>query len=142
MTELNYTPVPNKIRVCHYPNVPCQPFIVEVDNEREANLIVETLALQHLWLYENKMIPDYNNVITIEMWDENEDNYSYVFGEKTFDSPISFKNYLKKLPELKGQDLEQIIFENTINSKGAWVEYYNFLEEKDWEEFVQTYFEK
>lgn len=101
MTELNYTPVPNKIRVCHYPQVPCQPFIVEVDNEREAYLIVETLALQHLWLFENNFIPDYCNAIIVEMWDD-------IDGEGDF----------------------------------GWVDYYNFLEEKDWEEFVQTYFEK
>ena len=96
MTELNYTPVPNRIRVCHYPQVPCDPFRVGVNSEWEAYLIVETLAKQHLWLYENKMIPDYCNAIIVEMWD----------------------------------------------TEDGWVDYYNETEVMDWEEFVQTYFEK
>ena len=96
MTELNYIPILNKIRVCHYPQVPCQPFRVGVNNEWEAYLIVETLAKQHLWLFENKMIPDYCNVITVEMWD----------------------------------------------AEDGWVDYYNETEGMEWEEFVQTYFEK
>lgn len=72
MTELNYTPVPNKIRVCHFPQVPCKPFIVEVENEREAYLVEQALANQHLWLFDNGIIPDYCNAITVEIWDENE----------------------------------------------------------------------
>ena len=71
MTELNYIPVPNKIRVCHFPQVPCKPFIVEVNNEREAYLVEQALANQHLWLYDNDFIPDYCNAITVDMWDEN-----------------------------------------------------------------------
>lgn len=71
MSELNYTPVPNKIRVCHFPQVPCKPFIVEVNNEREAYLIEQVFANQHLWLFDNGMIPDYSNAITVEIWDEN-----------------------------------------------------------------------
>lgn len=72
MSELNYTPVPNRIRVCHFPQVPCKPFIVEVENEKEAYLIEQALVNQHLWLYDNDFIPDYCNAITVDMWDENE----------------------------------------------------------------------
>ncbi len=142
MTELNYTPVKNRLRVCHFPQIPCKPFIVEVNNEREAYLIEQVFANQHLWLFENKMISDYCNAIIVEIWDEEEDTCSYVYGEKTFDSLLSFKNFLKKLPELKGQDLEQIIFNNTVHSKGTWVDYWNETEEMDWDEFVQTYFKR
>lgn len=104
MTELNYTPVKNRLRVCHYPQVPCEPFIVEVNNEREAYLIAETLANQHLWLYNNKFIPDYCNVITVEMWE----------GELDHDGDLFYD----------------------------WVDYYNESECMDWDEFVQTYFER
>jgi hypothetical protein len=61
------------LRVCHFPQVPCSPFIVEVQNEREAFLISETLATQHFWLFQNKFIPDYSNSIVIEMFETEED---------------------------------------------------------------------
>lgn len=63
----------NKLRVCHYPQIACKPFIVEVKDEEQAYLIQETLANQHLWLYENNFMPDYANVINVEMYDENID---------------------------------------------------------------------
>lgn len=64
--------VNNKLRVCHFPQIPCEPFIVEVKDEFEANLIVETLANQHLWLFDNNFIPDYSNVITVDMFENGE----------------------------------------------------------------------
>ena len=65
--------VKNKLRVSHFPQIPCKPFIVEVKDEEQALLIRETLANQHLFLFDNNFIPDYSNIITIEMWDENSD---------------------------------------------------------------------
>ena len=65
--------ITNKLRVLHYPQVPCKPFIVEVKDEEQALFIGETLANQHLFLFDNNMIPDYSNVITVEMWEENSD---------------------------------------------------------------------
>jgi len=62
--------VKNKLRVVHIPQVPMDGFTIEVKNEREAFLIEETLANQHLFLYENDVIPDYSNVICVEMWDD------------------------------------------------------------------------
>jgi len=65
--------VKNRLRVSHFPQIPCEPFSVEVRNEREAYFISETLANQHLFLFKNRMIPDYSNVILVEMWDEDSD---------------------------------------------------------------------
>jgi len=65
--------VKNKLRVLHYPQVPCTPFFVDVKDEEQAYLIQETLAEQHLFLYENNMIPDYSNIICVVMWDEDAD---------------------------------------------------------------------
>lgn len=62
--------VKNKLRVCHYPQIPCKPFTVEVKDEEEAYLISNILATQHLFLFHNKMISDYSNIILIEMLDE------------------------------------------------------------------------
>ena len=63
--------VPNKLRVLHYAQVPCEPFIVEVKDEEQARLIIVTLSNQHLFLYKKNIIPDYSNAILVEMWEEN-----------------------------------------------------------------------
>ena len=65
--------VKNKLRVIHIPQVPMEGFKVEVRNEREAFLLQNTFANQHLWLLEKNVIPDYCNVILVEMWDEDLD---------------------------------------------------------------------
>lgn len=62
--------IKRKLRVCHIPQVPMKPFIVEVRDEREAYLIDNALAQQHLFLFENNVIPDYSNVIFVEYLDE------------------------------------------------------------------------
>ena len=63
----------NKLKVLHYPQVPCMPFEVHVENEREAYLIQGTLANQHLFLFDNNFIPDYANIISVVMYDEDSD---------------------------------------------------------------------
>lgn len=68
-----FTKVKNKLRVCHFAQVPCKPFVVEVADEYEAKKMVDTLAQQHLFLYKNKIIPDYANMIGVEMWEDNFD---------------------------------------------------------------------
>lgn len=80
--------ITNKMRVCHFPQVPCKPFIVMVKNEQEAHKIEMVLAEQHLFLFANNIIPDYSNVITVEMWDddmepdENGENWTDYFNEE------------------------------------------------------------
>ena len=64
--------VKNKLRVVHFPQVgSCkESFKVEVKDEEQAFLILNTLANQHLWLEKNRIIPDYSNDIFVEMYDE------------------------------------------------------------------------
>lgn len=64
--------VNNKLRVAHYPQIPCKPFIVAVKDEEQAYLISETLADQHLFLYDNNFIPDYSNIILVQMYEDGE----------------------------------------------------------------------
>lgn len=71
--------VNNKLRVLHYPQVPCEPFFVDVKDEEQALLIINALADQHLFLFDNNIIDDYSNSISVVMWDENSD------GEGTAD---------------------------------------------------------
>ncbi len=74
--------VTNKLRVMHYPQIPCTPFFVDVKNEEQALLIRETLADQHLFLYDNNFIPDYSNIITVVMWDEEEQDWIDYWNEE------------------------------------------------------------
>lgn len=69
----NFKKVPNKLRVYHYPQVPCKGFKVEVRDEIEALRIMDILAFQHLFLEKHNIIPDYSNAMGVEMWDENSD---------------------------------------------------------------------
>ena len=64
--------VPYKLRVIHMPQIPCKGFQVDVRNESEAYLICQALANQHLFLFENQIIPDYSNIILVEMFKHGE----------------------------------------------------------------------
>lgn len=64
--------VKNKLRVIHIPQVPMEGYKVEVLNEREAFLIAQSFAGQHLFLFSKNVIPDYANAIFIEMFDDGE----------------------------------------------------------------------
>ncbi len=83
MNTLDKHFVKNKLRVHHYPQIPCKPFIVDVEDEKEASKIIKVLADQHLWLFENRIIPDYSNVIQVVMWDETLDNEGDLLGDWT-----------------------------------------------------------
>jgi len=65
--------VKNKLQVRHYPQIPCEPFCVDVADEVEADKIMTVLADQHLWLFDKHIIPDYSNSIMVLMYDENSD---------------------------------------------------------------------
>lgn len=92
--------VTNKLRVCHFAQIPCEPFIVEVKDEEQALLIRETLANQHLFLFKMKIIPDYSNVITVEMFDANSDGegnpdwVDYYNEDECMDFDEFVENYL------------------------------------------------
>lgn len=84
--------VTNKLRVHHYPQIPCKPFIVDVKDEYEAYKIIQVLADQHLFLLEQNIIPDYSNSLVVMMLDDNVDE---------------------------------------------WCDYWNYKEERDWDEIEQ-----
>jgi len=58
-----------KLRVSHFPQVPCEPFIAEVKDLYEAKKIMDTLAYYDLFQYKNRIKPDYTNVTVLEEWD-------------------------------------------------------------------------
>lgn len=50
-----------KLRVSHFPQVPCKPFIVSVDSLKEAKKIFDVLANYDIFQFENRIKPDYCN---------------------------------------------------------------------------------
>jgi hypothetical protein len=64
-----------RFKIYHYPQVPCKPFKVEVDSIEKAMLLEKVLAEQHLFLLKENIIPDYCNVITVQMWNEEEQDW-------------------------------------------------------------------
>lgn len=59
-----------KLRVSHFPQVPCKAFHVEVNSIEEAIKIMDVLANYDIFQYENRIKPDYCNVTTLEIWEE------------------------------------------------------------------------
>lgn len=92
--------VTNKLRVVHFPQVGTKVGFFEVDvvDELEAKKIMDVLANQHLWLFKNKVIPDYANIIAVEMWDESID-------EET-NQPYGWSNYFN---EEEGMEFDEFI---------------------------------
>ena len=105
--------VTNKLRVHHYPQVPCNPFIVDVADEQEAKKIMDVLAEQHLFLFANNIIPDYSNsILYVKMEKTGElkhfdSNDVRLYGSPTYGEdlvppiPSGWKNSdtVNKLPE-------------------------------------------
>ena len=63
-----------RLQVLHFPQITSlnKAFAISVKDEVEAIKIINTLADQHIWLFNNKLIPDYSNSFLVEMWDGNE----------------------------------------------------------------------
>lgn len=93
--------VNKKLKVSHFPQIPGKAFEVEVKDEIQASLIVNTLANQHLWLYKNNYIPDYANAITVSMLEEGHDDpddngwFEYWNEEECMDFDEFEETYLK-----------------------------------------------
>lgn len=72
-----------KLRVSHFPQVPCKPFIVDVLTLEEAKKVCDILANYDLFQYKNKIKPDYANMTVLEYWDEEEQDWLGWFDEET-----------------------------------------------------------
>jgi hypothetical protein len=72
-----------KLRVSHFPQVPCKPFIVSVDSLKEARKIFDVLAEYDIFQFENRIKPDYCNATVLEQWDEEEQEWLSWYDEET-----------------------------------------------------------
>lgn len=72
-----------KLRVSHFPQIPCKAFIVEVESLEEAKKIFDVLADYDLFQYENKIKPDYCNSTYLEEFNEEEQTWNTWIDEET-----------------------------------------------------------
>lgn len=72
-----------KLRVSHFPQIPCKAFITEVEDLKQAKLLSDVLANYDLFQFENRIKPDYANATVVEMWDEDEEDWVSWFDEET-----------------------------------------------------------
>lgn len=86
-----------KLQVRHYAQVPCKPFIVDVKDEYDAYRILTILANQHLFLFEQNIIPDYSNAILVMMWDEEEKEWIDYFNDFEICEWQEFENYIQTI---------------------------------------------
>jgi len=62
----------SKFAVVHYPQIQCRPYVIDIDNIKEAIRIKDILCNYDLFQYENKIKPDYANMSIIQCYDEEE----------------------------------------------------------------------
>ena len=72
-----------KLRVLHFPQIPCSPFEVEVEDLKEAKKMCDVLANYDLFQYENRIKPDYSNMTIVEEFDEEEQEWVSWYDEET-----------------------------------------------------------
>lgn len=72
-----------KLRVAHYPQIPCRAFVVEVEDEKEAYKLMTTLAEYDSFQYENKIKPDYCNSSVLEQFNEDTQKWEAWIDEET-----------------------------------------------------------
>ena len=61
-----------KLRIAHFPQIPCKPFYVEVKDLEQARLMYDALANYDLFQYNNNIKGDYNNATDIQMYEDGE----------------------------------------------------------------------
>lgn len=72
-----------KLRVCHFPQIPCKPFTVTVESPQEAKKIMDILADYDHFQFDNNIKPDYCNMSVFECWDEEEQDWLEWNDEET-----------------------------------------------------------
>jgi hypothetical protein len=60
------------LRVWHVPQVPMKAFYVAVRSIREADLVLETLAVYDIFQFKNNIKPDYSNAAGLEVFHKGE----------------------------------------------------------------------
>lgn len=72
-----------RLRVAHYPQIPCKPFHVDVKDLEDASRIRNLLANHDLFQFHENIKPDNCSVILLEQWDEEEGDWVDWYDEET-----------------------------------------------------------
>ena len=82
---------PSRMYVQHFPQIPCEPFKVEVSSFEEAAKLFDTLAFYDLHQFEHNIKPDYCNMTILTVFDEEGDTMDLAEDE--------FEDYQEELKE-------------------------------------------
>lgn len=86
-----------KLRVLHFPQIPCNPFEIKVEDLKEAKKMCDVLANYDLFQYENRIKPDYSNMTIVEEFDEKEQEWVSWYDEETgIDNIYEYFEYIEK----------------------------------------------
>jgi len=91
-----------KLLIKHFPQIPCKPFEVPVENVEEAVKIMDVLADYDLFQFYNNIKPDYANITVLCIWNEEEKEWEdwYIdVDDNYFDDPHEYLEYLENKKE-------------------------------------------
>lgn len=74
-----------KWRVLHFPQVPCEPFVVPCESFEDTQQISEVLALYDIHQFEHKIKPDYSNMTLTEVSHPDLDNGEWYNFDEEYD---------------------------------------------------------
>jgi len=90
-----------RFKVSHFPQVPCDPFEVEVKSIREGALLMNTLSNYDAFLYEKKIRPDYSSALIFEIYNEDDkewESWDIEVGDGDyFEDPRDYIEYIDSL---------------------------------------------
>lgn len=95
-----------KIRVAHFPQIPCKAFYVEVKDVEEAKLISDTLANYDLFQYENNIKGDYANATVVEEYCKEEGEWISWSDDETGIDDID--DYFEHREKVKRELVEEL----------------------------------
>lgn len=93
---------PTKLRIAHFPQIPCDPFYVDVSSIEDAYEKMKMLADYDAFQYEKRIKPDYANMTLLEEYDENEAewmSWSIETDDMYFDDVYDYMSYMAEQNE-------------------------------------------
>lgn len=70
-----------KMRVWHIPQVPGNPFYVNVDNVIEAKKVLDILAIYDQFQFQNNIKPDFCNTAGVQVYNEEQKEWEDFYDE-------------------------------------------------------------
>lgn len=79
---MNQEPNKTRLQVWWIPQIPMQPFEVEVNSVREAKKLLDVLAKYDAFQFENRIKPDYANAGGLVEWDAEANEWVDWYNDK------------------------------------------------------------